>query len=112
MYLCIMPRSIKIKNKSEILVLVKTLLDIKKSVKITKGGNQNPYIQEEQTTQWPNEKVQKDKQRSTKHTYKTKYQVTRTPITSIYTTKTSPLTNNCFIGISILFLQHVLVGNQ
>jgi hypothetical protein len=43
MYLCIMPRSIKIKNKSEILVLVKTLLDIKKSVKITKGGNQNPY---------------------------------------------------------------------
>jgi Holliday junction resolvase RusA-like endonuclease len=27
-------------------------------------GNQNPYI-EEQTTQWPKEKVQKDKQRST-----------------------------------------------
>jgi hypothetical protein len=27
---------------------------------------------EEQTTQWPKEKVQKDKQRSTKHTYKTK----------------------------------------
>ena len=32
-----------------------------------KGGNQNPYIEEEQTTQWPKEKVQKDKQRSTKH---------------------------------------------
>ena len=30
-------------------------------------GNQNPYIEEEQTTQWPKEKVQKDKQRSTKH---------------------------------------------
>jgi hypothetical protein len=29
------------------------------------------YIEEEQTTQWPKEKVQKDKQRSTKHTYKT-----------------------------------------
>jgi hypothetical protein len=41
-------------------------------------GNQNPYIEEEQTTQWPNEKVQKDKQRSTKHTYKTKDRVTRT----------------------------------
>jgi hypothetical protein len=27
---------------------------------------------EEQTTQWPKEKVQKDKQRFTKHTYKTK----------------------------------------
>ena len=29
------------------------------------------YIEEEQTTQWPKEKEQKDKQRSTKHTYKT-----------------------------------------
>ena len=41
-------------------------------------SNQNPYI-EEQTTQWPNEKVQKDKQRSTKHTDKTKDRITRTP---------------------------------
>jgi hypothetical protein len=45
-------------------------------------GNQNPYIEEEQTTQWPKEKVQKDKQRSTKHTYKTKDRVTRTPLTT------------------------------
>jgi len=44
----------------------------------TKRSNQNPYIEEEQTTQWPKEKVQKDKQRSTKHTYKTKDRVTRT----------------------------------
>jgi hypothetical protein len=43
-------------------------------------GNQNPYIEEEQTTQWPKEKVQRDKQRSTKHTYKTKDRVTRTPV--------------------------------
>jgi hypothetical protein len=28
-------------------------------------SNQNPYIEEEQTTQWPKEKVQNDKQRST-----------------------------------------------
>ena len=42
--------------------------------------NQNPYIEEEQTTQWPKEKVQKDKQRSTKHTYKTKDRVIRTPL--------------------------------
>jgi hypothetical protein len=40
----------------------------------------NPYIEEEQTTQWPKEKVQKDKQRYTKHTYKTKDRVTRTPL--------------------------------
>jgi hypothetical protein len=40
--------------------------------------NQNTYIKEEQTTQWSKEKVQKDKQRSTKHTYKTKDRVTRT----------------------------------
>jgi hypothetical protein len=41
-------------------------------------GNQSPYIEEEQTTQWPKEKVQKDKQRSTNHTYKTKDRVART----------------------------------
>jgi hypothetical protein len=39
---------------------------VKKSVKIPRG-NQNPYIEEEQTTQCPIEKVQKDKQRYTKH---------------------------------------------
>jgi hypothetical protein len=43
-------------------------------------GNQNPNIEEEPTTQWPKEKIQKDKQRSTKHTYKTKDRVTRTPL--------------------------------
>jgi hypothetical protein len=30
-------------------------------------GNQKPYIEEEQTTQWPKEKLQQDKQQSTKH---------------------------------------------
>ena len=39
----------------------------RKSLKIPKG-NQNPHIDEEQTTQWPKEKIRKDKQRSTKHT--------------------------------------------
>ena len=43
-------------------------------------GNQNPYIEEEQTKQWPNEKEQNDKQRSIKHTYKTKDRLTRTPL--------------------------------
>ena len=46
----------------------------------TKGQSESVYIKEEQTTQWPKEKVQKDKQRSTKHTYKTKDRVTRTPV--------------------------------
>ena len=31
-------------------------------------GNQNPYIEEKQTTYWQKEKGQKDKQRSTKYT--------------------------------------------
>jgi hypothetical protein len=39
-------------------------------------GNQNPYIEEEKTT----EKVLKDKQRSTKHRYQTKDQATQTPL--------------------------------
>ena len=42
-------------------------------------GNHNPYI-EGQTKQWPKEKVQKNKQRSTKHTYKTKDGITWTPL--------------------------------
>ena len=41
--------------------------------------NQNPYIEEE-TTQWPKEKVQTNKQSSTQHTYKTKARVTLTPL--------------------------------
>ena len=52
---------------------------VKKSLERYHRGNQNPYIQE-QTTQWPKEKVQKDKQRFTKHTNKTKDRVTRTPL--------------------------------
>ena len=53
-------------------------------------GNQNPYIEEEQTTQWAKEeeqttqwtkeKVQKDKQRSTKQTYNPKDRIIRTPL--------------------------------
>ena len=42
-------------------------------------GSQNPYIEEQQTTLWEKEKVRKDKQRSIKHTHKTKDRVTRTP---------------------------------
>jgi hypothetical protein len=37
---------------------------------------------EGQTTEWP-QKGQKDKQRSTKHTHKTKYRVTRTPLKTV-----------------------------
>ena len=64
---------------SSILNTIKFELDLRK-VWICQRGNQNLYIKEEQTTQWPKEKVQKDKQRSTKHTYETKDRVTRTPL--------------------------------
>ena len=37
-------------------------------------------MEEEQTTQWLNKKGQKDKQQSTKHTYKTQDWVTLTPL--------------------------------
>ena len=50
----------------------------KKSLKIPKGGNHNPPIEDGQSTQWPKEKVQKNKQQSTKHTHKTKGRVTQT----------------------------------
>jgi hypothetical protein len=41
----------------------------------------NGYTKEEQTTQWTKEKGQMDKQRSAKHTYKTKDRVTQTLLT-------------------------------
>ena len=44
------------------------------------SGNQNPYIEEDQTKQWSREKLQKDKQQPTKHTFKTKDRVTRNPL--------------------------------
>ena len=61
-----------------------------------KGGNQNPYIEEEQTTQWPKEKVKKDKQRSTKHTHKTKDQVNVVKCLHqfVYTARWSVINNN------------------
>ena len=43
-------------------------------------GNYNPYIEEEQTTQWSKEKGQKDKQRSTKQTNKTKDRIIQTSL--------------------------------
>ena len=46
-------------------------------------------MEEEQTTQWPKEQVQKDKQRSTKHTHKTKDRVTRNQL------KTGRVSSSC-----------------
>jgi hypothetical protein len=59
---------------------VKNILWFVRRVWRYQRGNQNPYIKEEQTTEWPKEKVQKNKQRYTKHTYKTKDRVKRTPL--------------------------------
>jgi len=65
-------------------------------LKIPKGGNQNLYVEEEQTTQWPKEKGQL----STKHTYKTKDRVTRTPLKTCSTsgTRCVTLVTNPVIG--------------
>ena len=66
-------------------VFILLILDLSSSMfpirraKRYQRGNQNPYIEEKQTAQWPKEKVQKNKQRSTKHTHKTKDRVTWTP---------------------------------
>jgi hypothetical protein len=48
--------------------------DTKRVIRIRKSKGQ--------TRQWPKEKEQKDKQRSTKYTHKTKDRVTRTPLKS------------------------------
>ena len=43
-------------------------------------SNQNPFIKDEQTTQWRKEKGQKNKQRPTNITQKTNDRATRTPL--------------------------------
>ena len=50
----------------------------KKSLEIPKGQSESVYRRTDNTM--AKRKVQKDKQRSTKHTYKTKDRVTRTPL--------------------------------
>jgi len=49
-----------------ILILLYSILE--EEFEDIKEVNRNPYIEEGQTTQWPKEKVQKEKQRSTEHT--------------------------------------------
>ena len=50
-------------------------------IRISKKNRQHDDQKtEEQTTQWPKDKGQKDKQRSTKYTQKSKDRVTRTTL--------------------------------
>jgi hypothetical protein len=54
---------------------VHVMIKSKKSLKIPKGKSES-YIEKEQTTQWPKEQGQKNKQRYIKHTQKAKDRVT------------------------------------
>ena len=65
---------------SHTFIISKMTSNISTIRRVWRYQNLNPYRGEEQTTQWQKEKVQKDKQRSTKHTYKPKDRVTRTPL--------------------------------
>ena len=53
---------------------------LKKSLKIPKGAIRIRISKKNRKHNGQKKKVQKDKQRSTKHTYKTKDRVTRTPL--------------------------------
>ena len=61
------------------LVICDKFFIMKEEFEDTKGAIRI-CISKKKTTQGPKEKVQKDKQRSTKHTYKTKDRVTQTPL--------------------------------
>ena len=56
------------------------MLLYKQEFEDTKGVIRIRYIEDEQTTQWLSEQLQKDKQRSTKHAHKTKNRVQQTPL--------------------------------
>ena len=53
---------------------------LKKGLKIPKGQSESVYRRRTDNTMAKKKKVQKDKQRSTTHTYKTKDRETRTPL--------------------------------
>ena len=55
-------------------------VDIKKSLKIPKGQSESVYRRRRGNIMAKRKTVQKDKHGSTKHTYKTKDRVTRTPL--------------------------------
>ena len=52
-------------------------MDKDKGQKDKQRSTKHTYKTKEQTTQWTKDKGQKDKQRSTKHTYKTREQTTQ-----------------------------------
>ena len=57
-------------------------------------GTNNDLQTEGQTIQWTKEKRPRDKQRSTKHTHKTKDRVTRTPLKSDIRILIAPLVSS------------------
>ena len=57
------------KSNYHMIMTPMTPIVIVRRVRRYQRGNQNPYIEEEQTTQRPKENKQKDKQWSTKHIY-------------------------------------------
>ena len=86
---------------------------VKKRFKIP---NQNPYIEDEQTKQWPKEKVQKDKQRSTKDTHKTKNRVKpgvnlgATEVKRVYTVDLviSVIDNRFLLSVCFLYIDELV----
>jgi adenylate cyclase class IV len=62
-------------------------LPLKEEFEDNNGAIRIRISKNRQRMQWPKEKVQKDKQRSTKHTYKTKDRVTRTPLKTVGSTQ-------------------------
>ena len=75
----------------------------------------NPYIEEEQTTQWPKECLQKDKQRSTKLTYKAKDRVRRTlPKFGGDLMCSGRVNSSCYIGDSrrVNLVTHPMISHE
>jgi len=67
-------------NLYDCIRITRVVENIYKKSLIYQMGNHSPHIEEEQTTQWPKEKIQKEKIRSTKHAHETKDRITRTPL--------------------------------
>ena len=60
--------------------MIRTSFLLEEEFEDTKEVIETCISKKKRTTQWPKEKVQKDKQRSTKHTHKTKHRITLNPL--------------------------------
>jgi hypothetical protein len=99
----------KVGHTSVVFVRNALLPSIAKRVWRYQRGNQNPYIEEEQITQWSKEKGQKNKQHSIKDTHKTKDRITGT---TLKTGGELMCSESCTLRVNLVIAKPAVLKNK